>query len=386
MNNMALLDNEENSKKEQSGSDKLLLGIIIFLIIAVISVFGVMMYFLSTGAATETKKSIYLDGVQNSVISNSIIMENEVSYIPIKQLANLVGYEAYNGDYIYVSEDINKCHVILESEDVIQFEKNSNKAYKIKYGKNIAHTELTLENPIIYVNNDLCISLEDITSALYIYVSISGNTIELYSLDMLYTSYNNMVISLGYTEVIDTFANQKAILNNTLICKNSRNKYGVVNSSGEVIIESKYDDIEYVETTGDFIVTYNGQKGIIRNQQTKIAISYDDIEYIDYANLYAVTSNKKIGFFDTNGQKVIDFWYDEVGSKTGVKNASSVEFITTKGLLVVKANGKYGLVNKQGTTVIDFTLDDVYSIIYNGNLAYYIVSDGNVIDINFAVQ
>lgn len=383
---MALLDNEKNSKQEQNGSDKLLLGIIIVLIIAVMAVAGTMIYFVTMGDISGTKQTVYLDGVQNNIISNSVITENDVSYIPIKQLANLVGYEAYNGDYIYVSEDINKCHVILESEDVIQFENNSNKAYKIKYGKNIAHTELTLENPILSINNDLCISLEDVTSALYIYETIDGNNVKLYSLETLYTSYNNMAISLGYTEIINTFANQKAILNNILICKSNRNKCGVINSAGEVIVEAKYDNIEYVETTGDFIVTYNGQKGIINNKQSKLSISYDDIDYIDYANLYAVTSNKKIGFFDTNGQKIIDFNYDEVGSKTGVKNASSVQYITTKGLLVVKANGKYGLVNKQGATVIDFTLDDVYSTIYNGNLSYYIVSDGNVIDINFAVQ
>lgn len=383
---MELYDNDKNQKNGKSGSDKLLLGIILLLVIAVISVFGILIYFLNTGDITETKISVYLDGAPDNTLLNSIIVQNEIRYVPIKQLATLVGYEAYNGDYIYISEDINKCHVIVKSEEVIQFENNSNKAYIIKHKQNIAKTELTLNKPIVYINNELCIALEDITSALFIYYSTNGNIIELYSLDALYSMYNSTMVNYGYSQIVDTFTNKKAILNDVFICKNNKNKYGVINSAGEVIIESKYDDIEYVESTGDFIVTYNGQKGIIHNKQTKLAISFDEIDYIDYANLYAVTSNKKIGFFDTNGQKIIDFWYDQVGSKTSVKNATSVEYITSKGLLVVKANGKYGLVNKQASTVVDFYLDDVYSIIYNGKLSYYAVSGGNVTDIDFLVQ
>lgn len=381
---MALLDN--NEKQTANKSDKVVLGIIVVLILVLVSIIGLMVFILNT-EETEIKQSIVFDGVQNDTLLNNVIVQNQIKYIPIKEIAKAAGYDAYNGDYIYVSEDVKKCHVIIKNEQVVQFEANSNKASKIKFDENIAYAKLTLNQPIIAQNNELYISIEDVQNALYIYTeNIYTNNMQMYSLDNLYNLYNNYTVSLGYKGITNSFANKIAILNDILVFKNNKDKFGAINTAAEIIIEPKYDDIQYVQETKDFIVTYNGLKGIISNKQTKLNVSYDEIEYINYANLYAVTSNKKIGFFDANGNKIIDFQYDDIGSKTQVKNAKSVQYVTTKGLLVVKSNGKYGLINLEGTPIVGFELEDVYSSIYNGKLEYYVVVNGNTLNLNTIVQ
>lgn len=383
---MALLDNEKISDKKQNKSDKVLLSIIIVLIVLIIIIISAMVYFLGVAETLNPKLSISLNGQINDELLNEIVVQDDSNYIPIKEIASVVGYEAYNGDYIYVSEDSNKCHVIMNNEEVIQFTVDSNEAYKIKLNENLPYATITLNSPIISKNNDLYIDLTDITNSMYIYADINEkNEVEIYSLENMYIIYNSFTQGLGYTEIVNTFTNQKAILNDIIICKNNKNKYGVINSNGDIIIEHKYEDIQYIEQTQDFIVTYNGMKGIINNKQTKIGISYDEIQYVYYANIYAVTSNKKVGFFNTNGSQIIGFNYDEVGSTTSVKNAKGVKYIDTKGLIVVKNNGKYGLISKDGSMIVDFYLNDVYSIISNGKLEYYVVTDTNTLNINAIV-
>lgn len=380
---MSLMD---NSKKEENGKDKILLGIIIFLIVLSICLIGFIIYISGDVGKVPTKSEISVDGLVNNALSDKVSQYNNINFIPLKEIANIAGYEAYNGDYIYVSEDINKCHVIINNEEVVQFTANSNEANKIKYGANLEYVKITLENPIISLNGELYISVIDIPSALYLYCDTSNSSnIQIYTLDTLYSIYNDYAIGLGYLGIENNTTNKKAILNNVLICKSTNNKYGVIDSSGKTIIESKYEGIQYVEETGDFIVTYNGVKGIIQNQQTKLGVSYDEIEFINYANVYAVTLNKKIAIFDENGGQIVGFNFDGIGSKTSVRNAKSVEYITSKGLIVVKANGKYGLVNKQGSTVVDFTLDDVYSTTSSGSLQYYVVINGETKNINSIV-
>ena len=59
-----------------------------------------------------------------------------------------------------------------------------------------------------------------------------------------------------------------------VVTKNQGKSYAVIDLKGNAIIEAKYDNIEYLENTGDFLVTSNNKVGIIsskkRNKSTII--------------------------------------------------------------------------------------------------------------------
>ena len=51
-------------------------------------------------------------------------------YVPVKKIANYLGYKAYNGEYQAKSEEPNQCYVISDNE-VANLSLNSERIYKL---------------------------------------------------------------------------------------------------------------------------------------------------------------------------------------------------------------------------------------------------------------
>ena len=84
----------------------------------IILILIILLVFLMVGAISAivyikgTLMSYSLDGRKEKQLENILIFEeNNKIYIPIRKMAKFLEYEAYNGDYITLSEDATKCYI-----------------------------------------------------------------------------------------------------------------------------------------------------------------------------------------------------------------------------------------------------------------------------------
>ena len=112
-------------------------------------------------------------------------------------------------------------------------------------------------------------------------VSFSYDTekqrVYIYTMQYLINSYSNKVLDYGYEKISEDYNNQKAVLNDMLVVTKNQDKiFAVIDVKGNAIIEPKYDNIEYLPYSGNFLVTSNSKVGIISaKRETKIPLSYD---------------------------------------------------------------------------------------------------------------
>lgn len=418
---MELFDEEilKPKKRKKIKSTTIIAIVIAILIILCVIVIATIVYL------RNTILTVTLDNVDASDLESIfIIEENNKIYIPIRKMGEYLKYNTYNGDYITRSEDTDKCYIENE-EELVSFELNSNILTKVVDGQS---QQIKINEPITQINGELCINSDGAQDAFNIVFEYNTekNNINIQTLTYLYMSWSNYAKSKGYTPIEEeTFENKTAILDNMIIVKNSNENYGVINTSGEIILETKYDDIKYLRKTSDFLVSSNGKKGIIsEDKTTKISLIYDNIQevtnnndifyIIQSSNLYGVLdvngdivihpeyaqigidvsaydkngvtngyilfnkiipvkNNNKWAIFDIEGNKITDFIYDALGcSNSKVPNTYGVLEIKDFNLLVVNLNGKYGLITLEGKDVLQNILDSVYISVTSGNSNYYI--------------
>ncbi len=427
---------EESYKEKDKSKTKLIsriiLAIIILLVLVIIGIV-IAIYYID-----NSKLKIYVNGgINNDIEQYLLTSEDGEIYISIRDIAPVLGYESYNGEYSNRSEDTSKCYV-QSAEEVANFSLQSNKIYKLYLNSTSSTGEnyeyLYLDQVVISNNGKMYMSEDGMQKAFNASFTYDKekNRIYIYTLDYLIQSYQNSVLDYGYTEIQDNFNNYKAILNGMLVVK--KDQYGVINAqTGEAIIEPKYDSIEYMPSTGNFLITSNNKKGIMNNQGSlkvqilydeltlmdsdlglllakregksgvidtngniKIYIEYDNIgaditsfsnndiknKYILLDNLIPVQNDGKWGFFDKNGKQVVDFKYDNLGYKaTTSKNAMNLLVIPNYNVMVVNSGNKYGIINAEGEEIIPPMLDDAYMYISGGQKYYKMTFNDQELDI-----
>lgn len=160
------------------------------------------------------------------------------------------------------------------------------------------------------------------------------------------------------------------------------NKYGIIDKSGNTIIEPIYDIIEIPNPSkGVFICknNYNTESGeyniqVFNETGNQILYQYYIVEAIKLNEVqgngnYEKTvlkykSEGKYGLIDFNGNKITKPIYDSIDG-----------FECNEGLLLVKKSDKYGIININGATVIKAKYDEIRSDGYctNENKSGYIV-------------
>ena len=152
---MSLFDEEilkQPKKKKKINTSAIIIVIMIILtILCVVAMVGITYL-------KGTILTVIVDGKEFSGIENMFVMEeNNKVYIPIKRMAQFLNYEAYNGDFITLSEDDNtKCHIKSENETT-SFSLNSNILVK-KVSNEVQQVKIS--EPIKQINGDLYISAE----------------------------------------------------------------------------------------------------------------------------------------------------------------------------------------------------------------------------------
>lgn len=152
-------------------------------------------------------------------------------------------------------------------------------------------------------------------------------------------------------------------------------KYGVINLTGEKIIENTYEELK--EAKDDILIAkQNGKYGIIDLQNSqKIEFKYNSIIYNEEADIYIAETedfnnelidntftvrqtgiltdlNTEKGYIELRndeGYKYYDLKFEE-------KNAKDIFNQNT--LYLSKKDGKYGFVDKDGNVVVDYIYDD----------------------------
>ena len=280
------------------------------------------------------------------------------------------------------------------------------------------------------------------------------NTVTVYTLPYLVQYYSSQILD---ADIAEDFENQKALRYNRIIVSNVNTsetrlskdqiRYGVSDLEGKEIIGKKYTNIEFIESTNEFLVTTEENKvGIIRaNGETKVAPQYDELKQIDKdLNLYLATSGNKKGVLENNGKILIYLEYDEIGvdisqfpnndiknpyvllgncipvkqnEKWGLfdirgnlilpieytgfgSNAKNVKDTVANNLLVIpEINGivvyqenkeqrtaYYGIVNSEGETLVPLALDAAYFVVSGGHNTYSMTNNGTTYDIIDYVQ
>lgn len=433
---MNLIDESVDYKKKDNSKKtaRIILIFIALIIIAIISVLGVLMYI------KNKELKLYIDGNVNDKVKNMMEVDNDGTvYFPVKDIASYLGYQSYNGEYTDKSEDANKCYVQNDNE-IANFVLNSNKIYKLVLENSDGnYNYYYASKPVKAINGKLYISSDALANAfnLSFTYDTDSNRVYIYTMPYLIESYSAKVLDYGYDSISDNFINQKAVLNSMLVVtKNQGKSYAVIDLKGNAIIEAKYDNIEYLENTGDFLVTSNNKVGIISSKrETKVQLLYDSLELVDSDsglfiakkdNKYGIIDSKgniKVyieydeigidntkfeknniknkylldngmipakkdkywGAFDKNGKTVLNFEYDSFGyTATSNREAINLLIIPDYNLMVVCQNKKYALVSSTGDMVIRPVLDDVYMTISSGKKYYYMnVSDRKIDIIEF---
>ena len=181
---------------------------------------------------------------------------------------------------------------------------------------------------------------------------------------------NNDVLTTGFDSIKQILANQE---NAVVFVKD--NKYGVMNLSGEILIDAQYDSLEETKI-GTFIAKKDDKYGIINiSNEEKVIFQYTSIIYNEKADIYiAEDSNFNSNILDNNFETKITGILVELNDTKGYlklrindeykyynfkfEEKQELDIFPNRTLFLSKKDGKYGYVDKEGKVVVDYIYDD----------------------------
>lgn len=158
------------------------------------------------------------------------------------------------------------------------------------------------------------------------------------------------VIPFGKYDYAETFTKDR------LAIVRQKNKYGVINDKGELLIPLEYDLIEhpsiYSYEFSEFITKKSGKYGLLNGEGTTILNNdYDEIiwdrlkrdeKQEDY---YIYKKNGKCGAVNTKNEVILPFEFEEL-----------TEF-SYQDFTIAKKNGKFGVIKSDAKTIVQFEYD-----------------------------
>ena len=368
-------DFQKNEKTDSKKATTIILAVIIFLIVMVLFVVGTMIFIKQTALVVK------VNGETANNVKNMIIIDEynpQKVYVPIRKIAKILGYSDFSGSYMTKSEENNQCYVECENE-VAMFSLGSNKIFKKLTNDDSGYEVYTIDEPVKAINGELYTTTEGIKTAFNIIWLFSDDSrkMNIYTMPYLVDRYSTSVINLGYDTISEDFTNQKAVLGGWIIAETGKDKsnkkvavLSVENGELQTLLEPKYEDIDYLERTQDFLITAGGKKGIITNTKTtKVKPVYDDIKLMDYdKKLYVVKSTDRYGIIDFNGKVILDTYYNKIGIDdidVFKENDIRSKYILADELIPVQKDRQWGFFDIKGKQVTDFKYDNLGYITSN---------------------
>lgn len=371
---MDLFDNEELFKEEKKKVKRNGIIIISCIVVAIFLIIGIvfaMSYFQSM------QLGISVDGVSVPIVEGKTVIydESQNMFINIQEVATKVpGYSYLNGKYGENSENTEE-GVVQSQNEAVQFSMNENKIEKILINEDTEDTEygyMYLKYPIKYQNGTLYAYVEDLKTLFNAKVEYNKETnkVKLTSTETLYTSYQNVIQTLGnlgYTSVESSFVNKKALASDLIVAKKDSGGYGILRPDGTEVSGPRYTSIKYLETTEEFLVESNGKYGIISNLgQSKVPMNYEDIKLLDKdSGLYIVKNSDKYGVINKDGVEVLYIEFDQIGvdksQYPSLGNENQYLFYDT--IIPVSRDDKWGLYNVRGEEILPVAYDSIGCIV-----------------------
>ncbi len=315
--------------------------------------------------------SVNVDGQKVSFSEDTFLFAEGTNdmYISIKDVAELVGYEAHNGEYKINSEDVSKMYVEAKNgTETSSFFLNSTQISKVPPNSDKDYENIQIENPVISYNGKLYVSEEGFSEGFNSLISYNQeeNMIVIQTLPYLVEYYKANIANFGYSAISEDFNNQKALIYGMLVAsKETTGKFGVVNTfTNKEVISPKYNKIEFIESSREFIITNSSEKvGIAYSTgETKINVLYDEIKSFDSKlGYYLVKSNSKYGVINSQEELVIHIEYDTIGIDSTEYPADRIsnQYILCGELIPVCLNKKWGFFDTKGNKVSDPVYDEI---------------------------
>ena len=361
---MNLIDETFEAQKDKNESKRTLTLILVFMAIIVVAIIAIVFSILYL---KNKELKLYIDGIENEKVKDMMVVEGKTVYFPIKDIAPYFNYSSYNGEYIEKSEETNKCYVECEDE-AVNFSLNSDKIYTLiisdKNQQNKNYDYFYADKPVKSINGRLYVSSDAIERAFNVVFKYDDKTQRAYffTMETLCKKYEARVLDSGYENIAEEYVNRKAVLKDMIVVnKDGKKIYAVIDTQGKHILEAKYEYIEYLPNSGNFIVKSDGKVGIMSaKRKTIIPIEYDSLELIDSdAELYLAGKDRKFGIIDSKGIIKVHAEYDEIGidldnfAKNDIKN----RYLLDNGMILARKDKLWGAFNKNGETIVDFTYD-----------------------------
>lgn len=397
---MNLIRDSYNEKKQNNS----IITVIIVIMVILAIVAGLLLVIVNSLKGKKFK--FYVDNTSQSVSEQIFTEVDGVRYINVKTIANIVGYEYNNGEYNNpYQEDKTKCYVKSDNE-IASFISGSNRMYKVVLEQattstsktdsdstttksttntttttgttgttttttgtstktNINNTEYyELSNEVKVINGEIFASEQAISIGFNVYFNYDKqkNATTIFTLPYLVNLY-----SKEESVVLDDkceFSNQKLLLYDMVLIKNSTGEYGVNKiSTGEAVLGTKYAAIKFIESSMNFIVTTDdGKQGISSMTETKIAPQYDELKQLDKdLDLYLVKNDNKYGVINGEDEIVVYIEYDQIGMNTSqfVNNDIENQYIIYDKYIPAQRDGKWGLLNINGKIALPLEYDSL---------------------------
>ena len=149
----------------------------------------------------------------------------------------------------------------------------------------------------------------------------------------------------------------------------SENKWGIINSNGEIAVSPMYQEMPIIidKSKDVFLCTYdvNEEDGTyktkaINSKNEEILTNYDKVEALENydkaenlwyeKNILKVKKDGKWGLIDLDGKEIANTIYDNIETLKGIENS-----------IIVEKDGKKGLLNDKGSKIIDTEYMDIQS-------------------------
>lgn len=360
----------ENSKKKtnKTKGQKIILALLIVSVILCIAVIAILIILQYNPIKKNYK--IELDGkIDTNNELGLIELQDGNKMISIKAISNMLGFEYYNGEYNSTLEEKNKGYV-NNGINIIQFYSDSKNIFKTTEDETKDHENYELKNNIISYNDVLYVNIEDLNVALNLiqyYIEAENKTI-ISTPDYWIEKNKSNFETLGYSADVSN-ENIKALAYGYIIVENN-GKYGIVSLSNKEIIGNKYNSMEFIEYTKQFMVSNNSNKyGIINiNGETIIKLQFDSIEIINHQPLlYQVQRTNQYGVMNKDGIIIDEIKYTSIGYPEDKANNIFYTLIIPElnsnipKSIVVCQNNKYGLISiEDGNEIIPCILKGIF--------------------------
>lgn len=326
---------------------KKVIGVIVAIAVIVMIIISIIDIIKTGNKKIEVKQYSYYVSYENGKFGvidnegNKIIEPNYSEFIAIPNNSKpifICTYDINDTEGTYKTKAINdKNEEVLTGYDKIEALDNYDSKQNIWYEDNILKVSKNEKYGLIDFEGKevLACDYDEITAL----NGVKGNILVKKAGNMgLVNEQGQTIIPVQYKNILTLKEGYK----NEYIIVNENNQYGLINTSGIVVIEPKYEMVKYLNSSSMFAVKEAGVWKVIDigNGDVVIDGGYDDIIHAK-SDGFVVVKDGKYGVIDSNKEEKIEPQYEDL------KYAFSIYYIAKK-------DGKYGIINLENEEIKPF--------------------------------